>query len=152
MSAPNRQLAFRRVVALHLFVLTGLAYAVEQRPSAAPYLGQLLIVAGIVEGGLADDKWAVEQLYSDLKLEPEIERASEPFLHPGKAGRTREGSSSHEHACGLSIQFRHTPRLCLAPFADREVLRRLRPVLPVHELSEWLRGQAKAPEDSSGRS
>jgi phenylalanyl-tRNA synthetase beta chain len=48
-------------------------------------------VAGIVEGGLADAKWAIEQLYGDLKLEPEIERASEPFLHPGKAGRTREG-------------------------------------------------------------
>jgi phenylalanyl-tRNA synthetase beta chain len=48
-------------------------------------------VAGIVEGGLADAKWAVEQVYRALKIAPEIERASEPVLHPGKAGRTGEG-------------------------------------------------------------
>ena len=48
-------------------------------------------VAGIVDGGLADAKWAVEQLYSALKLEPSYERAAEPFLHPGRSARTREG-------------------------------------------------------------
>jgi phenylalanyl-tRNA synthetase beta chain len=48
-------------------------------------------VAGIVDGGLADAKWAVEQLYGALKLEPSYERAAEPFLHPGRSARTREG-------------------------------------------------------------
>jgi phenylalanyl-tRNA synthetase beta chain len=48
-------------------------------------------VAGIVEGGFADAKWAVEQVYGALKVEPSYERASEPFLHPGKAARTGEG-------------------------------------------------------------
>jgi phenylalanyl-tRNA synthetase beta chain len=48
-------------------------------------------VAGVVEGGLADAKWAVEQLYATLKVEPAYERASEPFLHPGKSARTAEG-------------------------------------------------------------
>jgi phenylalanyl-tRNA synthetase beta chain len=33
----------------------------------------------------------VEQLYAALKLEPDVERTHEPFLHPGKAARTREG-------------------------------------------------------------
>jgi len=48
-------------------------------------------VAGIVEGGFGDAKWAVEQLYAALKLEPAYARAPEPFLHPGKAARTAEG-------------------------------------------------------------
>ncbi len=48
-------------------------------------------VAGIVEGGFADAKWAVEQLYAALKIEPAYERAAEPFLHPGKSARTAEG-------------------------------------------------------------
>jgi phenylalanyl-tRNA synthetase beta chain len=48
-------------------------------------------VAGIVEGGFAEAKWAVEQLYAALKLEPAPERATEPFLHPGKSARTAEG-------------------------------------------------------------
>jgi phenylalanyl-tRNA synthetase beta chain len=48
-------------------------------------------VAGVVEGGFADAKWAVEQLYGALKIEPAFERADEPVLHPGKAARTAEG-------------------------------------------------------------
>jgi phenylalanyl-tRNA synthetase beta chain len=48
-------------------------------------------VAGIVEGGLADAKWAVEQLYVALKVEPSYERAAEAFLHPGRSARTAEG-------------------------------------------------------------
>ena len=48
-------------------------------------------VAGIVEGGFAEAKWAVEQLYAALKLEPSLERATEAFLHPGKSARTAEG-------------------------------------------------------------
>jgi phenylalanyl-tRNA synthetase beta chain len=48
-------------------------------------------VAGIVEGGFADAKWAVEQLYGALNVEPAYERAAEVFLHPGKSARTVEG-------------------------------------------------------------
>jgi phenylalanyl-tRNA synthetase beta chain len=48
-------------------------------------------VAGIVAGGLAPAKWAVEQLYAALRVEPRFERAAEPFLHPGQAARTAEG-------------------------------------------------------------
>ena len=48
-------------------------------------------VAGIVEGGFAEAKWALEQIYGALKVEPSFERTSEPSLHPGKAARTGEG-------------------------------------------------------------
>jgi phenylalanyl-tRNA synthetase beta chain len=48
-------------------------------------------VGGIVNGGLADAKWAVEQLYGALKVDPPYERAAEPFLHPGRSARTPEG-------------------------------------------------------------
>jgi phenylalanyl-tRNA synthetase beta chain len=48
-------------------------------------------VAGIVDGGLAPAKWAVEQVYAALGIEPSYERATEPFLHPGKAAQTAEG-------------------------------------------------------------
>jgi phenylalanyl-tRNA synthetase beta chain len=48
-------------------------------------------VAGIADGGFAEAKWAVEQIYSALGLQPRYERTSEPFLHPGKAACTAEG-------------------------------------------------------------
>jgi phenylalanyl-tRNA synthetase beta chain len=48
-------------------------------------------VAGIVHGGFADAKWAVEQLYAALHLTPSYARAAEAFLHPGKSARTAEG-------------------------------------------------------------
>jgi phenylalanyl-tRNA synthetase beta chain len=48
-------------------------------------------VAGVADGGFAEAKWAVEQVYSALGLEPSYERTSEPFLHPGKTARTPEG-------------------------------------------------------------
>jgi phenylalanyl-tRNA synthetase beta chain len=48
-------------------------------------------VAGIADGGFAEAKWAVEQIYSALGVQQRYERASEPFLHPGKAARTSEG-------------------------------------------------------------
>src|SRR5205814_721903 len=48
-------------------------------------------VTGVVEGGLLDAKWAVEQLYAALKVEPSYGRPGEPFLQPGKAARTAEG-------------------------------------------------------------
>jgi phenylalanyl-tRNA synthetase beta chain len=48
-------------------------------------------VAGIIDGGFAGAKWAVEQLYDALKVQPVFERAAEPHLHPGKAARTNQG-------------------------------------------------------------
>jgi phenylalanyl-tRNA synthetase beta chain len=48
-------------------------------------------VAGIADGGFAEAKWAVEQIYSALGVEAGYERTSEPWLHPGKAARTPEG-------------------------------------------------------------
>ena len=54
-------------------------------------------VAGIVDGGFAEAKWAVEQLYGALKIDASYERAAEPMLHPGKSARTREGTVGELH-------------------------------------------------------
>jgi phenylalanyl-tRNA synthetase beta chain len=54
-------------------------------------------VAGIVDGGFASAKWAVEQLYEALKVEPAYERAVDPQLHPGKSARTAEGVVGELH-------------------------------------------------------
>jgi len=48
-------------------------------------------VAGIVEGGFARAKGAVEAIYAALKLSLAVERTSEPFLRPGRAARTDAG-------------------------------------------------------------
>src|SRR6185503_3937401 len=48
-------------------------------------------VGGIADGGFAEARWAVEQIYSALGVEPAYERTSAPYLHPGKAARTAEG-------------------------------------------------------------
>jgi phenylalanyl-tRNA synthetase beta chain len=58
-------------------------------------------VAGIADGGFAEAKWAVEQIYSALGLEPSYERTGEPFLHPGKAARTAEGWLGELHPAVL---------------------------------------------------
>ncbi|MGH2997415.1 MAG: phenylalanine--tRNA ligase beta subunit-related protein, partial [Gaiellaceae bacterium] len=44
-----------------------------------------LHVGGVVEGGFARAKGAVEAVYAALKAEPVFERTQESFLHPGKA-------------------------------------------------------------------
>jgi phenylalanyl-tRNA synthetase beta chain len=58
-------------------------------------------VAGVADGGFAEAKWAVEQVYSALGVEPSYERTSEPFLHPGKAARTAEGWLGELHPAVL---------------------------------------------------
>jgi phenylalanyl-tRNA synthetase beta chain len=58
-------------------------------------------VAGIADGGFAEAKWAVEQIYSALGVEPVYERTTEPFLHPGKAARTAEGWLGELHPAML---------------------------------------------------
>jgi phenylalanyl-tRNA synthetase beta chain len=59
------------------------------------------LVGGIVVGGFAEAKWAVEQLYAALKIEPSFERAAEPFLHPGKSAQTSEGWVGELHPAVL---------------------------------------------------
>ena len=58
-------------------------------------------VAGIVDGGFAQAKWAVEQVYAALGREPVFERTAEPCLHPGKAARTAEGWVGELHPSEL---------------------------------------------------
>jgi phenylalanyl-tRNA synthetase beta chain len=58
-------------------------------------------VAGIADGGFAEAKWAVEQIYAALGFEPAYERTSEPYLHPGKAARTAEGWLGELHPSQL---------------------------------------------------
>ena len=58
-------------------------------------------VAGIADGGFAEAKWAVEQIYSALGAEPAYERTGEPHLHPGKAARTAEGWLGELHPAAL---------------------------------------------------
>jgi phenylalanyl-tRNA synthetase beta chain len=48
-------------------------------------------VAGVADGGFAEAKWAVEQIYSALGVEPSYQRTNVPYLHPGKAAKTAEG-------------------------------------------------------------
>ena len=48
-------------------------------------------LGGIVEGGFGRAKGAVETVYEAVGAGPRIERATESFLHPGKAARTDEG-------------------------------------------------------------
>ncbi len=58
-------------------------------------------VAGVVDGGLAEAKWAVEQLYAALKITPEFDRGAQPLLHPGKSARTGEGWLGELHPAAL---------------------------------------------------
>ena len=58
-------------------------------------------VAGIADGGFAEARWAVEQIYSALGIEPAYERTSAPYLHPGKAARTTEGWVGELHPAVL---------------------------------------------------
>jgi phenylalanyl-tRNA synthetase beta chain len=58
-------------------------------------------VAGIADGGFAEAKWGVEQIYSALGVEPSYERTTEAYLHPGKAARTTEGWLGELHPAQL---------------------------------------------------
>jgi phenylalanyl-tRNA synthetase beta chain len=53
--------------------------------------GENVHLGGIVEGGFARVKGAVETVYEAVGAQPRIERATESFLHPGKGARTDEG-------------------------------------------------------------
>jgi phenylalanyl-tRNA synthetase beta chain len=54
-------------------------------------------VAGVAEGGFAEAKWAVEQVYGALGISLAVERATDPDLHPGKAAGTPHGRLGELH-------------------------------------------------------
>jgi phenylalanyl-tRNA synthetase beta chain len=58
-------------------------------------------LGGIVEGGFAHAKGAVETLYDALHVELRLERTQEPFLHPAKAARLPEGVLGELHPSRL---------------------------------------------------
>jgi hypothetical protein len=67
--SPTRQRTFRRAVAIHLLVLTGVAWSLWPTPGAsAEALGQTLLIAGIVEGA-ALIGWRLTQLPKSQALE-----------------------------------------------------------------------------------
>jgi phenylalanyl-tRNA synthetase beta chain len=54
-------------------------------------------VAGVVEGAYADAKGVVDTLLGALKIAPEIERGSNPLLHPGKTAKLPQGWIGEVH-------------------------------------------------------
>jgi len=70
-------------------------------PSGEPLPEERWHVGGISKGGYARAREAVEALYAALKLELRLERAREPFLHPGKAARTEAGWVGELHPARL---------------------------------------------------
>ena len=68
MIAPNRQRSFRTAVAAHVALVSALALALLQSPAALPAAGQVLLVAGIVEGATLVG-WRLTQLPKSQALE-----------------------------------------------------------------------------------
>jgi hypothetical protein len=70
MLSPGRQRTFRRAVVAHLLVLTGGAWVVLQSggPNAPALLGQVLLIAGIVEGAVLIG-WRLAQMPKSKALE-----------------------------------------------------------------------------------
>ena len=76
--AGNEQIALFEIARVYLPAADGLP---EEHPR----------VCGIVEGGFARAKGAVEATYAALKAELAVERSDQPFLHPGRAARCGAG-------------------------------------------------------------
>ncbi|MBA4067340.1 MAG: hypothetical protein C0501_27250 [Isosphaera sp.] len=70
MRAPDRHLSFRRAVAVHVLLLTGLGWAAAtaHTPAALAAVGQAVLVLGIVEGA-ALVGWRLAQLPKSQALE-----------------------------------------------------------------------------------
>ena len=73
--SPSRQQAFRQVVFTHLLIVLGGAVAIQvyaasigSRSAAAPILGHILLIAGIVEGAMLIG-WRLTQLPKSQALE-----------------------------------------------------------------------------------
>lgn len=78
--SPGRQLAFRRAVAAHVCLLGGCVWVLQHMPlaGAAPLLGNVLLVAGIVEGALLIG-WRLTQLPRSQALEFLLVSPLEPW-------------------------------------------------------------------------
>jgi len=68
MLAPNRQRSFRRAVVLHVLFCVAVVVAVARNPATLPVGGQMLLVAGIVEGATLVG-WRLTQLPKSQALE-----------------------------------------------------------------------------------
>src|SRR3954466_972935 len=68
MVAPNRQRAFRTAGIAHLALVSALAAALVRSPAALPLAGQVLLIAGIVEGAVLVG-WRLTQLPQSQALE-----------------------------------------------------------------------------------
>jgi len=69
MSSPGRQLSFRRTVVFHLLILSALGWiALHVAPDLLPYVGDAILVVGIVEGA-AMIGWRLAQLPKSQALE-----------------------------------------------------------------------------------
>jgi hypothetical protein len=68
MISPNRQRSFRTAVVTHLGLVSVLALILLQTPSALPTVGQLLLIAGIVEGAILVG-WRLTQVPKSQALE-----------------------------------------------------------------------------------
>ncbi|MDE3189184.1 MAG: phenylalanine--tRNA ligase subunit beta, partial [Acidobacteriota bacterium] len=54
-------------------------------------------IAGVVEGSYAEAKGVVDSLFAALKIDEEIERGSNPLLHPGKTAKLPQGWIGEVH-------------------------------------------------------
>src|SRR6516225_7117075 len=68
MVAPNRQRSFRVAVGLHVILTAVLATALLSNSAALPIVGQLFLVAGIVEGAVLVG-WRLTQMPKSQALE-----------------------------------------------------------------------------------
>ena len=69
-------------------------------PPADPLPRQPQRLAGVLAGpgiGFADCRGVLETLYRELRIELEVKRAQEPFLHPGRAAATAAGVFGELH-------------------------------------------------------
>src|SRR5881397_2914041 len=68
--SPGRQRVFRQAVVAHLVVMAGAVWAMQYRDQdgAAPFLGYVLLVAGIIEGAVLLG-WRLTQLPKSQALE-----------------------------------------------------------------------------------
>jgi phenylalanyl-tRNA synthetase beta chain len=71
-------------------------------PAGGDLPDERLRVGGILQGDLFRVKGVLETLYAALRVDLEVERTQEPFLHPGKAARTQAGWLGELHPALLA--------------------------------------------------
>jgi len=105
MISPGRQFAFRRTAVLHVLVLTGLGWIFHHLPpSYLPFLGDALLVLGIIEGA-ALIGWRLAQLPKSQALEFLLVSPVSPwrvFVAEAMAGM---GRLALVILCGLPVLF-----------------------------------------------